>query len=63
MAKKQWTRDSALAFVRTKGANINQDKKQIFIEPTPEVGNGTRGALDYLKYQQKFVVIFGREEA
>lgn len=56
--KGRWTTEKALERVKSKGCEINQDAKQVFVTAQPGIGNGTLGALDYLKNHAKYSVIF-----
>lgn len=57
----KWTPEKAMARIRNKGCSVNEEKKQIFVEAKPGIGNSTLGALDYLKKHVKYAVIFGKE--
>lgn len=61
MSKKTWTKESAIARMIEKGIGINHEKKQLFVDPRPGIGNGTLGAVDYLRKKHKYVVVFGKE--
>lgn len=58
MKTGKWTAETALARAKSKGCEVNTEKKQVFVKPEPGVGNGTLGALDYLKNHAKYSVIF-----
>lgn len=57
--KGKWNLESAMARVKEKRCEVNQENKQIFVKPEQGVtGNGTLGALDYLKKQHKYSIVF-----
>jgi hypothetical protein len=57
--KGKWNLESAMARMKEKRCEVNQDKKQVFVRPEQGViGNDTLGALDYLKKQHKYSVVF-----